>query len=86
MKASNSEALLRLLGAIESLFQVTSLVSIYTSSSISNPFFKWTIGQVRVMNRVMGLQPGKISVSPVGQLSTKVEAAGKIRVFAMVDV
>jgi len=86
LKASDSEALLRLIGAIESLFQVTSLASVYKSSSIGNPFFKWTIDQVGLMNRVMGLLPGKISVSPVGQLSTKVEAAGKIRVFAMVDV
>jgi hypothetical protein len=86
LKASNSESLLRLISAIETLFQVTSLASVYSASSIGNPFFKWTIDQVGTMNRVMGLLPGKISVSPVGQLSTKVEAAGKIRVFAMVDV
>ena len=52
-----------------------------------NPFLKWTDSQLVSMdhsdNRTVGTG---LTLAPIGQLSTKKEAAGKIRVFAMVDI
>lgn len=54
---------------------------LYSQTGLENPFFKWKLDDLD------GTKYGEAwGVSPIGQLQTKKEAAGKIRVFAMVDV
>jgi hypothetical protein len=87
LNASNSLFLLNLINMIESLTRDRGLVGLYRQTGLTNPFFKWSLLDFMAMHSEANPTLGsKIFLSPVGQLSTKMEAAGKIRVFAMVDV
>lgn len=85
LKASKSEDLLNLVQVIQTLVRSGGLVAVYEASGLGNPFFKWTSSDLDKLQTAQKLIGGKLRLSPIGQLTTKEEAAGKIRVFAMVD-
>lgn len=72
---------------IESLTRDQGLVGLYKLTGLSSSFYKWQKNDLvkhhKPDNPVVG---SKLMLSPIGQLSIKKEAAGKLRVFAMVDI
>lgn len=87
LKHSQSQQLLGLYQALSLLTLKVGLWDLYRVVCFGNPFFKWTLEQLHHIGTNDSCPSGtKIFLAPIGQLSTKKEAAGKIRVFAMVDV
>lgn len=81
LRASDSHFFLDLIKVFEMMIKRIGFAKLYISSrSVKNLFYKWSWIQW------MDIRKEVFVPSPIGQLQTKVEAAGKIRVFAMVDI